>query len=513
MAAYETLDSIRDLNIAKWSSDLLSFNTTDEDPYYKDHLFEHDVMHYLYLEIEMLDPDSKNWDFTASVYSRTQGMMFLGNVRAWHGIEGATYTVFSLSYFDPFSITIFDNLGNAISATDKIYLSSDNVNIMKLGSFVAPYTGMYWIDAGWNQGAGHTDVSLDIFADVDTATNYNKNISYELNFNQLQPNNLPTGIVEITGTPSQYQTLTATTNNLADADGLGTINYQWLKDGGVISGANKSTYVLTATDVGKSISVQASYTDKLQHSESVVSDATELVTPRQNSVPTGTLKIKGTLTQTQTLSVIDTLADSDGLGTINYQWLRDGEIIDGANNTSYVLTAVDVGKSISILASYTDLLENFESVTSPQTANIIAITSKKPTDGNDKLTGTTKNDILIGGLGGDTLTGGLGADVFKYTSLKDSGITTTTRDTITDFTHSEKDKIDLSSIDANEKLAGDQAFKFIGSSAFSKTDATGQLRFDSKTSILYGSTDKDSAAEFSIKLNGVSSLVADDFIL
>ncbi|WP_186440497.1 hypothetical protein, partial [Planktothrix tepida] len=39
-------------------------------------------------------------------------------------------------------------------------------------------------------------------------------------------NDLPTGNVNITGTATQNQILTAT-NTLADADGLGTFNYQW----------------------------------------------------------------------------------------------------------------------------------------------------------------------------------------------------------------------------------------------------------------------------------------------
>ena len=40
----------------------------------------------------------------------------------------------------------------------------------------------------------------------------------------------PTGSVTITGTAEVGQTLTAS-NNLADADGLGTITYQWYRDG------------------------------------------------------------------------------------------------------------------------------------------------------------------------------------------------------------------------------------------------------------------------------------------
>jgi surface adhesion protein len=60
--------------------------------------------------------------------------------------------------------------------------------------------------------------------------------------------------------------------------------------------------------------------------------------------------------------------------------------------------------------------------------------------GNDTLEGGKGNDILIGGSGDDTLTGGAGADTFVW--LKgDTGT-----DTITDFKHSEGDKLDLSDL-------------------------------------------------------------------
>jgi len=47
-----------------------------------------------------------------------------------------------------------------------------------------------------------------------------------------------TGSVTITGTPVVGQTLTAS-NNLADADGLGTITYQWYRGGIPIRNAIK----------------------------------------------------------------------------------------------------------------------------------------------------------------------------------------------------------------------------------------------------------------------------------
>jgi hypothetical protein len=72
----------------------------------------------------------------------------------------------------------------------------------------------------------------------------------------------------------------------------------------------------------------------------------------------------------------------------------------------------------------------------------------------------------------------------------------------------------LSAIDAKTAtLTVNEGFTFIGSQAFSSTDASGQLHFDALTHTLSGSTDADSQAEFSIQLTGISSLSASDFIL
>ena len=133
--------------------------------------------------------------------------------------------------------------------------------------------------------------------------------------------------------------------------------------------------------------------------------------------------------------------------------------------------------------------------------------------GNDVVNGNQGSDTLEGGLGADILTGGKDADVFKFNVLKESGTTTSTRDTVTDFKNSEKDIIDLSEIDANSKISGNQNFQFIGNAPFNSKDATGQLRFDPVTHILYASTNADIKPEFSILLTGVESLVIDDFIL
>ncbi|RYY41357.1 MAG: hypothetical protein EOP59_11590, partial [Sphingomonadales bacterium] len=89
--------------------------------------------------------------------------------------------------------------------------------------------------------------------------------------------------------------------------------------------------------------------------------------------------------------------------------------------------------------------------------------------GADTLGGGAGNDMLRGGLGADVLRGGAGNDVFDYDSVLESRAGNI--DQILDFAAG--DRIDLSTIDANANLGGEQAFAFIGSAAFS---AAGQLR-------------------------------------
>ncbi len=89
-------------------------------------------------------------------------------------------------------------------------------------------------------------------------------------------NDAPTGGVTITGLPIVGRTLAAS-NNLADADGLGAISYQWSAAGVVITGATASTYTLTPGEAGKAISVTASYIDGQGAAESVAATATGTV--------------------------------------------------------------------------------------------------------------------------------------------------------------------------------------------------------------------------------------------
>ena len=188
--------------------------------------------------------------------------------------------------------------------------------------------------------------------------------SYSLNA-ALPVNSAPTGNVTITGAATQGATLTAA-NTLADADGMGTVSYQWLADGANISGATGSTLVLSQAQVGKAISVKASYTDALGTAESKTSTATTAVA-NANDAPTGTVTIAGTTSKGDTLTAANTLADADGMGTVSYQWKAGGVNIEGATSSTYTLTANEVGKTITVAARYTDGFGAQESVTSAAT--------------------------------------------------------------------------------------------------------------------------------------------------
>ncbi|MBV7569894.1 calcium-binding protein [Pseudomonas sp. PDM27] len=191
----------------------------------------------------------------------------------------------------------------------------------------------------------------------------------------------------------------------------------------------------------------------------------------------------------------------------------------GIDTLSYAYATAAVTANLGLTTaqatggSGSDTLLNFENLTGSNfhdklTGNALANTLTGGA-GNDTLTGGAGNDLLIGGAGLDKLYGGTGADKFDFNVLSEMGLGATLRDVIGDFKTSEGDKIDLSTLDANLATAANDAFSFIGSSAFS-SNATGQVRFAG--GILYGSTDADTAAEFEIQLLGVSNLQTADLI-
>jgi len=190
----------------------------------------------------------------------------------------------------------------------------------------------------------------------------------------------PTGTVTIDGLAAEGEMLTAS-HDLADEDGLGPVSYQWLRDGVVIADASGDIYVLTQADVGRAISVRASYVDLKGIATAVTSTATAAVA-NVNDTPTGTVRVHGKAAEGETLTATHDLADGDGIGAVSFQWLRDGKAIVGATGANYTLTHDDRGAAISVRATYVDQMGAAEAVVSAPTG-VVGVREIAGGSGND----------------------------------------------------------------------------------------------------------------------------------
>lgn len=244
----------------------------------------------------------------------------------------------------------------------------------------------------------------------------------------------------------------------------------------------------------------------------------------------------------------DTLANIENLTGSNYNDTLTGNsannLLDGGGGTdtvSYSTAAAGVTVNLSLVAAQNtvgaglDTLLNIENITGSSFADTLTgsgvnneLFGQAGNDrllggngndtlhggtgddrldggtGNDKLNGEVGNDLLNGGAGADSLTGGLGADTFLLRGVIESQPGIFNPDVITDFAGVGVilgDQISLAEIDANVLVAGNQAFTYIGSAAFT---AEGQVRYAG--GVLQGSTDADTAAEFEIQLVGAPTL-------
>ena len=150
-------------------------------------------------------------------------------------------------------------------------------------------------------------------------------------------------------------------------------SYQWLRDGVPIEGASGVSYVLVAADEGAAVSVRVSFVDDRGFAESRASDpAAAVLWP--NSRASGVPVVSGTAQVGETLEAdVSGIADADGLegAVFSYQWLRDGEPIEGASDARYTLAEADEGHGISVRASFVDGRGFAEARTSDSTAAVV----------------------------------------------------------------------------------------------------------------------------------------------
>ncbi|MDB5471288.1 MAG: hypothetical protein JWR84_2848 [Caulobacter sp.] len=209
----------------------------------------------------------------------------------------------------------------------------------------------------------------------------------------------------------------------------------------------------------------------------------------------------------------DTLDGGDGADTLE----------GGLGSDTYIVTAGDVVTELSGEGA-NDTVQAAISWTLGDNLETLVLTGVAAIDGTGNeiknalvgngaanvLSGLGGNDILVGGLGVDTLSGGTGMDLFIFDQADLDGSDV---DVIDDFVSGSGDKLYLYGMDANSGLAGDQAFAFIGLSAFS--NVAGQLRYTVAGAdlMLEADVDGDGTADFSLSMLNTTSLTAADFLL
>jgi Ca2+-binding RTX toxin-like protein len=179
----------------------------------------------------------------------------------------------------------------------------------------------------------------------------------------------------------------------------------------------------------------------------------------------------------------------------------------GAGNDTYyvdnagdkVTESTNQGTDTVIASIDYQLTDQVENLTLDPAAGNIAGTGNSLAN---VIVGNAGNNVITGGAGLDTLTGGDGADVFVF-AKGDSGVYTTTRDVITDFTIG-VDKLDLSGVDQ---------FRFLGTAAFDgQADALHVVR-SGGSMIIEGDINGDKVADFGITLRGNITAPLSDFTL
>lgn len=123
-----------------------------------------------------------------------------------------------------------------------------------------------------------------------------------------------------------------------------TFTYQWLRNGGEVTGASQATYPLSAADFDKQISVvltasKPGYLTISKSSAVTRIEAASLVLAPNPDV-SGVSQVGQTLTSKP--------GTWDNGVNLTYQWLRDGALIPGETKNSLRLTGEDNGKQISV---------------------------------------------------------------------------------------------------------------------------------------------------------------------
>lgn len=269
-------------------------------------------------------------------------------------------------------------------------------------------------------------------------------------------NDRPSGSVTVGGIPEAGMTL-AVDDFLADADGLGTVAYQWQSSSNGTTWTNLgsgNTWTLTAAQVDLRIRVVASYIDGHGTAESVVSSATAAVGLAMN-------RIYGT-------EGADILASTPGRdimtgygGDDTYRIDLSADRVVEAPNAGNDTVRADIGQN-GMTRFFRNILARFGSTrlagprlrTPDNVENLLVLGDTRATllgnELDNRLTGNGANNVLDGGAGNDVLVGGGGYDRFYGGAGADTFVIDRVTDmvaAIADFNRAQGDRVGLAGDD------------------------------------------------------------------
>ena len=192
-----------------------------------------------------------------------------------------------------------------------------------------------------------------------TATNVAGQASTTSNslFVPLPPAN--TSLPAITGTPALGDELTCSSGTWV-GDPAPSLSYRWLRDAAPIAGASGTTYVVTSTDLGHSLSCEVTATNVAGHA-SVTSTEVEVATAPAESSPPG---ITGTPIVGASMWCSTGAWTGRPTPSFTYEWLRDGTPMAACTGTSYTVQAADLGHVLSCEVTASNIAGQVSATTS-----------------------------------------------------------------------------------------------------------------------------------------------------
>ena len=194
---------------------------------------------------------------------------------------------------------------------------------------------------------------------------------WQITAGKLVKSQVNKGSASIMATAQVGQVLSPNTSNWDEGV---VLEYKWLSDGIAINGATARNYTISVDDAGHAISVTVTGIKPGYSSQSVTSGAVTVASDGLVPAQSGTTPvIVGTPTVGSAL--VASMAVSSNTTAI-YQWYRDGKKMTAGNNRSYVLSAADLGKRVSVAVS---LIKSGVSLSTNFSATVLVGTGTMPT--------------------------------------------------------------------------------------------------------------------------------------